>query len=155
MPYRNRSNVNATIPHPAPAAITIRHGFRLDICSGSYVGRAHRHSRALGSCNLYALSAGGSGTLADRLSAPNSRHETVVKLLCRQNPSLLNRRQLGGRRCTALIDAELVRIATVGSHCAGLVFLRAGVGGRRYALQNRTVLVVSRLSTEASAALGR
>ena len=33
MPYRNRSNVGPTIAHPDPAAITIRQGLRLHICS--------------------------------------------------------------------------------------------------------------------------
>src|SRR6188768_4289303 len=68
-------------------------------------------------------------------------HETVAKLLWRQNPSLVNRTLLRRGRCAALIDAELARIATVASHRAGLVLLRAGIGGWRHALEHRTVRV--------------
>src|SRR6187551_1325796 len=71
----------------------------------------------------------------------------------RQNPSLVNRRLLGGGRGAALIDAKLMRIATVGGHRAGLVFLRARVFRRRYALQHGTVFVAPGLPAEAGAAL--
>ena len=128
MPYRNRSNVGPTIAHPAPAAITIRQGFRPHLAlSLALVMRPRRF--------LTPESKGARVLSPAPVLLGNRGHETVVKCLRRQNPSLVH----GGfhwiGRCAALIDAKVHRIATVAGDAAGFILVGTGVLGWRHALQ--------------------